>query len=64
MGYLPSSPFDMVFLVGDKQNGEENDDRLKAQRLLERISKIHKEVEEQLQKSQQRYKARHDRHRL
>lgn len=54
----------MVFLVGDKQNGEENDDRLKAQRLLERISKIHKEVEEQLQKSQQRYKARHDRHRL
>ncbi|CAL9018651.1 unnamed protein product, partial [Prunus brigantina] len=34
----------MVFLVGDKQNGEENDDRLKAQRLLECISKIHKEM--------------------
>jgi len=31
LGYLPSSPFDMVFSVGDKQNGEENDDRLKAQ---------------------------------
>ncbi|CAL2277905.1 unnamed protein product [Prunus armeniaca] len=50
LSYLPSSPFDMVFSVGDKQNGEENDDRLKAQRLLESISKIHKEVEEQLQK--------------
>ncbi|CAL9024482.1 unnamed protein product, partial [Prunus brigantina] len=43
LGYLPSSPFDMVFSIGDNQNGEENDDRLKAQRLLERISKIHKE---------------------
>ncbi|CAL2248460.1 unnamed protein product [Prunus armeniaca] len=53
LSYLPSSPFDMVFSVGDKQNGEENDDRLKSQRLLECISKIHKEVEEQLHKSQQ-----------
>ncbi|KAI5313567.1 hypothetical protein L3X38_042743 [Prunus dulcis] len=64
LGYLRSSLFDMAFSVADKQNGEENDDRLKAQRLLELISKIHKEVDEQLHKTQQRYKARHDRHRL
>ncbi|KAM1724678.1 hypothetical protein ACFX11_023101 [Malus domestica] len=64
LGYLLSSPFDMTFSLDDKQKGKEEEDRLKAQRLLESVSKVHKEVEEQLQKSQQRYRARHDKHRL
>lgn len=43
----------MTSSLDDKQKGKEEEDRVKAQRLLERVSKVHKEVEEQLQKSQQ-----------
>ncbi|KAF5184174.1 Transposon ty3-i gag-pol polyprotein [Thalictrum thalictroides] len=65
LGYLPQSPFDMAFSLGDKeQTGKEEEEQGKAHRFLERISKIHGEVETQLKKSQAKYKTRHDKHRV
>ena len=63
-GYLPPSPFDMVFTVGTDHHGKVATERLNAQKFLEKISKIHATVEAQLQKSQARYKAKHDKHRV
>ncbi|KAM1527565.1 hypothetical protein TB2_016614 [Malus domestica] len=55
----------MVFSVSDNVlSGKEEEEHVRAQRFLERVSKIHKEVEAQLQRSQQRYKNRHDKHRV
>ncbi|CAL9019280.1 unnamed protein product, partial [Prunus brigantina] len=36
----------------------------RAQKFLERVRKIHTKVEAQLKRSQQRYKTRHDKHRV
>lgn len=64
LGYLPQSPFDLTFTIESGQlEGKEEEDKARAQRFLKRIAKVHKEVEAQLQKSQQKYKARHNRHR-
>ncbi|KAL6217406.1 hypothetical protein ACLB2K_010623 [Fragaria x ananassa] len=63
-GYLPPSPFDMVFTAGDSHHGKGESDKLRAQRFLEKISQIHATVEAQLRKSQAKYKAKHDKHRI
>jgi len=63
-GYLPPSPFDVVFSSHEVPQGKGEDDRLKAQRFLEKISQIHATVEAQLKKSQAKYKAKHDKHRV
>ena len=59
-GYLPKDPFDMVF--GRKDGSSGCNDRDKAQQFIQRIQLIHQEVQEQLEKIQARYKARHDKH--
>jgi hypothetical protein len=61
-GYLPKDPFYMVFGREDDSSGR--DDRDKAQQFIQRIQLIHQAVQEQLEKSQARYKARHDKHRV
>ena len=63
-GYLPPSPFDMVFSSGDSVEGKEGSERQKAQKFLEKIASIHATVEATLKKSQARYKAKHDKHRV
>jgi hypothetical protein len=63
-GYLPSSPFDMVFSTDSTMDGKEESDRLKAQKFLEKISAIHATVETQLKKSQAKYKEKSDKHRV
>ncbi|KAL6134086.1 hypothetical protein ACLB2K_066319 [Fragaria x ananassa] len=63
-GYLPPSPFDMVFTAGDSHHGKGESDKLRAQWFLEKISQIHATVEAQLRKSQAKYKAKHDKHRV
>ncbi|CAL2244419.1 unnamed protein product [Prunus armeniaca] len=46
------------------EGGKEEEEHIRAQKFLERVRKIHTEVEAQLKRSQQRYKARHDKHRV
>jgi len=55
-GYLPRDPFDMVFGREDGSSGRNDKD--KAQQFIQRIQLIHQVVQEQLEKSQARYKAR------
>ncbi|KAI5353253.1 hypothetical protein L3X38_006146 [Prunus dulcis] len=45
-------------------SGKEEEEYIRAQKFLERVRKIHTEVEAQLKCSQQRYKALHDKHRV
>ena len=52
----------MVFRKEEDDNGR--DDRDKAQKFIQRIQVIHQAVQEKLEKSQARYKARHDKHRV
>ncbi|GKC77824.1 hypothetical protein Tco_1128598 [Tanacetum coccineum] len=46
------------------RNDREEREEVKAQKFLDKIRKIHKEVEGQLHRSQQKYKERHDRHQI
>ncbi|CAL2237234.1 unnamed protein product [Prunus armeniaca] len=65
LGYLPQSPFDLAFTMSDQPLcGKEEEEHIRANKFLERVRKIHTEVEAQLKRSQQRYKARHDKHRV
>ena len=65
LGFLPSSPFDLEFVsCGEIQSAKEEAEHTKAFKFLESIQKTHKIVEEQLKKSQAKYKARHDKHRV
>ncbi|CAL2259851.1 unnamed protein product [Prunus armeniaca] len=65
LGYLPQSPFDLAFTMSDQPLcGKEEEEHIRAHKFLERVRKIHTEVEAQLKRSQQRYKARHDKHRV
>ncbi|KAI5350963.1 hypothetical protein L3X38_003854 [Prunus dulcis] len=43
---------------------KEEEEHIRAQKVPERVRKVHTEVEAQLKHSQQRYKARHDKHRV
>jgi hypothetical protein len=40
----------------------DKDDTDKAKRFIQKIQQVHQEVQEQLEKSQAKYKARHDKH--
>ena len=51
-GYIPSSPFDMVFVTEPTMDGKVESDRLQAQKFLEKISTIHATVEAKLKKLQ------------
>jgi hypothetical protein len=61
-GYLPPSPFDIIYgqqREEAKLQGEEQ----KESTFVDKIRQIHLRVQEQLKKSQQLYKSRHDQHR-
>jgi len=62
-GYLSPSPLDITY---GQQGGVKKDiigDALRAENFIEKIKHIHLQVKETLQKSQVKYKARHDRNR-
>ncbi|KAJ6990294.1 hypothetical protein NC653_018750 [Populus alba x Populus x berolinensis] len=62
-GFSPQSPFDLEFTIESTSQLEKGEgDRIRAQRFVDQIRKIHHKVEQQLQKAQQKYKERHDRH--
>ncbi|GJQ90219.1 reverse mRNAase [Tanacetum coccineum] len=65
LGFIPQTSFDLEFtsdslLTPSNEVGEAR----KAQRFINNIKKLHHQVEEQLRRSQQKYKERHDRHRV
>ena len=63
-GYLPSSPLDVVH----RQHGGEGEgttyEAFRIEKFIDKIRQIHLQVQETLKKSQKKYKARHDRHRI
>jgi hypothetical protein len=63
LGYFPPSP---LYFVYGQQGGVREDitrDVLKVEKFVEKIKKIHLQVHEILNTSQEKYKARHDQHR-
>ena len=50
------------FFFGKDTTVEGHNDVDKATRFIEQIQEIHQAVKEQLEKSQAKYKARHDKH--
>eukprot|EP00253_Pinus_taeda_P016464 PITA_16464 len=61
-GFIPRSPLDFVIEKDIAVAGHSNVD--KATRFIEQIQEIHQAVQEQLEKRQAIYKARHDKHRV
>jgi hypothetical protein len=61
-GYLPKSPLDFIFGKDISIDGQYDIDR--AEKFIEQIQSIHQMVQEQLEKSQSKYKTRHDKHRV
>ena len=61
-GFIPRSPLDFVFEKDIAVVGHGDVD--KATRFIEQIQGILQAVQEQLEKSQAKYKARHDKHRM
>jgi hypothetical protein len=61
-GYLPKSPLDFIFGKDIAVDGQYDIDR--AEKFIEQIQSIHQVVQEQLEKSQAKYKTRHDKHRV
>ena len=61
-GYLPKSPLDFIFGKDVAIDGHSDID--KARKFIEKIHVIHQQVQEQLEKSQRKYKERHDKHRV
>ena len=61
MGYLPKSPLDFIFGKDVAIEGHSSID--KARKFIEQIQLVHQKVQEQLQKSQGKYKSRRDKHR-
>jgi hypothetical protein len=59
LGYLPPSPFELVY-GKQKDEARIQGDEHKESTFVEKIRQIHLRVQEQLEKSQQLYKARHD----
>ena len=61
-GYFPKTPLDLNYAreVGSSTSKDED----KALRFIQRVQQVHQEVQEQLEKSQAQYKARHDKHRV
>jgi hypothetical protein len=60
--YLPKSPLDFIFGKDIAVDGQYDIDR--AETFIEQIQSIHQMVQEQLEKSQAKYKTRHDKHRV
>ncbi|GJR36291.1 transposon ty3-I gag-pol polyprotein [Tanacetum coccineum] len=65
LGFIPQTPFYLEFtsdslLTPSNEVGEVRE----AQRFINNIKKLHHQVEEQLRRSQQKYKERHDCHRV
>jgi hypothetical protein len=61
-GFIPKSPLDFVFGKDIAVDGHSDVD--KATKFIEQIQEIHQAVQEQLERSQAKYKARHDKHRV
>jgi hypothetical protein len=59
---LPKSPLDFIFGKDIDIDGQYDIDR--AENFIEQIQSIHQMVQEQLEKSQSKYKTRHDKHRV
>jgi hypothetical protein len=60
LGYLPKSPMEFSFGEASKEDG--HDDTDKAKRFIQRIQQVHQAEHEQLEKRQDKYKARHEKH--
>jgi hypothetical protein len=54
----------MYFSFGEASEENRHDDMDKDERFIQRIQHVHQVVQEQLAKSQAKYKARHDKHRV
>jgi hypothetical protein len=61
-GYFPRYPLDFIFGKDIVIDGQYDIDR--AEKFIEQIQSIHQVVQEQLEKSQAKYKMRHDKHRV
>ena len=61
-GFTPRSPLDFVFGKEIAVDGHSDVD--KVAKFIEQIQEIHKAVQEQLEKSQAKYKARHDKRQM
>ena len=60
LGYLPKSPLDFIF--GKDVSFDGHSDIDKERSFIEQIQLVHQIVQEQLEKSQGKYKARHNKH--
>jgi hypothetical protein len=61
-GYFPKYPLDFIFGKDIVIDGHYDIDR--AKKFIEQIQLVHQMVQEQLEKSQAKYKTRHDKHRV
>jgi hypothetical protein len=61
-GYFPKSPLDFIFGKDISIDGHYDIDR--ENKFIEQIQLVHQMVQEQLEKSQAKYKKRHDKHRV
>jgi tagatose-1,6-bisphosphate aldolase non-catalytic subunit AgaZ/GatZ len=61
-GYFPKSPLDFIF--GKDSIVDGHSDAEKHTKLIQKIQLVHQAMQEQLEKSQAKYKARHDKHRF
>jgi hypothetical protein len=61
-GYFPKSPLDFIFGKDIVVDGKYDIDRV--EKFIEQIQSIHQVVQEKLEKSQAKYKTRHEKHRV
>ncbi len=62
LGYFPKSPLDFIFEKDVVLDGHSDIDR--ANKFIEQIQLTHQAIQEQLEKSQIKYKTKHDKHRV
>lgn len=62
LGYFPKFPLDFIFGKNIVVNGHSDVD--KAKKFIEQIRLVHQRVQEQLEKTKAKYKARHEKHRV
>jgi len=63
-GYLPKSPLELAFASTSDGDSILHNEKECAKNFIERIILIHQKVKEHLEKSQAKYKERHDHHRM
>jgi hypothetical protein len=61
--YFPKSP-PMEFTFGEASKEFRKDGIDKVKRFIQKIQQVHQVVQEKLEKSQAKYKARHEKHRV